>query len=278
MNNLCERVASIRKQICPRTSYATSGSMATQLNVLLLEGLDLSLKELEGEFKECLVQTKEFETLLKVSCKSGAAIMKDVPKDHVSLLLLPKNTPQLSEEILQFVESLARTRTVPLLFVLVEIEIDSEQKGKEGASARSTAEKESYLSPVVKDSLKNRGVGCSCNSYDKHRLMSFYANSQVSLLADSLEANKHKNPKGHNGQPAVHTRSQFKYLWDNYAKRIQNGRGPRDCGKTRVLQRLADRDTYLGRKLDRSEWEAIVTDVLTGGGDDFAVYVLVLIN
>jgi len=83
MNHLCERVASIRRQICPRTAYATSGSMATQLNVLVMDGATESdVGELQGAFKEGLVQTKEFETLLPVLLKKEVAGKREIEKSY----------------------------------------------------------------------------------------------------------------------------------------------------------------------------------------------------
>ena len=239
------RVASVRRQICPRTAYASAGSVATTLNVVK------DTKEDESTFVRYILASGEFDRISVCDLSQGVA-------DGVYLFNaanLPSNTIlEAAEQALGLVEK----DKVPLTFVYAEGEHD-------GGALRTKADSV--------NALEGRGVTMTLNEFNGGIYLLICHSHQYRTVSNT-PASQRVTSWGSQGQPAVKSRQQFRYLWSN-AFNIGAEVGTTDCGKQRVLQRLADKSSVSGQKWTAAEWDAIVSEALQQGKDDFGIYSLV---
>ena len=153
---------------------------------------------------------------------------------------------------------LVENNNVPLAFVCT--------KGEHGEEALKTvAERE--------NAKEGRRVSVCHNGFEGaiNLLICHYHHS---CTVSRTPASQNVTSWGSQGQPAVRSRQQFRFLWSN-AFNIGAEVGIMDCGKQRVLQRLADKTSNSGQKWTAAEWDTFVSEALRQGKDDFDIYSLV---
>ena len=235
------RIQSIRKQICPRTAYASAGSVATTLNVVNEIETD------EGSLMSYVLASGEFDKIKQCDLANGVA-------DGVYLINIDKVNHDMRLDALLKAKRLVEEKNLPLVFVY------STSGGSEIAnSALSSAE--------------GGKVSMTHNEFEGgvHLLI---CHSRQSSIVSSTPASQRVMSWGSQGQPAVKSRQQFRYLWSN-AFNMGAEVGTTDCGKQRVLQRLADKTSAIGQKWTATEWDTPVSEALRQGKDDFGIYSLV---
>lgn len=259
--DLAARIASVRAQVCPRTAYASAGSTARQLNVLSLGGTGADVSGegvVDKELTEAVVATREFETSKLLAYKDGD--LSSVIGGGVYLIPCScSGSSSNVNEALEVAKMLIVGCQVPLVFVYAEAGDGSEL-------SEAAVKSENMLSSVY-------------NQFDATlHLLSCYASSAVAQSAPSAASDsrgtKAADRWGSQGQPAVGSRDQFRYLWSR-AYSLGAEVGIMDCGKQRVLQRLADKMDDSGHKWTTAEWDTFVSDSLKGGADDFGIYSMI---
>eukprot|EP00981_Chlorochromonas_danica_P003066 scaffold610_cov169-Ochromonas_danica.AAC.2 len=114
-------------------------------------------------------------------------------------------------------------------------------------------------------------LSLSKTNHDNHWLLAVYLSQEsIAILNQSSSSSSSTSAsaslKAFNGQPSVQSRQQFKYLWEN---NISHGTAE---AKERVLQRLADRETYEKKKFPKTFWNNLITTDLTQNKDDWQIY------
>lgn len=355
---VASRVSSIRQQICPRTSYATSGTAATRLTVIQSSSQDTAAYL---AFQTSMLKTGEVEQFhslntgdifaldanhglghgvgmgvedisvdAKIGNKSKSAQAEEVksavisqvagvPPEHVTVVALwhPRGTsPQQEEEqqstperyleyhrAYKLAETLIRCEQVPLVVIvadsaLVPTDISSLSTSKNSGIGVNVSKALSVAGTSAGD-LSNTDASIG------YRLISLYCSTQlgISTTATSARVTQEQRPLvGASGQPAVHTRQQFQFLWDQAAlkqpAKLSKHNNVVDCGKQRVLQRLADKDvlctsaaaaataTTAGAvatsattgemiRMPTTYWNKLITNMLKKGADDLAIYSMI---
>ncbi len=287
MERFAERLSSIRCQICPRTAYATGGTAAKRLTIVKATNDCEDYDVIVTDLKNNIVKKGEFDEFYEISMECND--MKcGIPTDHVTLITKEQDDGKFSyDSLVEFAQMCIKSRYVPLIMVLVLESLiphtEEELKAITKANRRAT---------------EGVGVSYSDLAMNKYRLVSFYNISRVATTTDNLSTfngTKTKDTLGSHGQPAVFTRNQFRYLWEQHAKREalilakipgssvakqqqQQASAARiDSGKRRVLQRLADRDcvnTAGGgfMKLSIEKWNEKIQSCLDHDKDDFGIY------
>ncbi len=260
--DLSARISSVRAQVCPRTAYATAGSSARQLNVISIGDNDSSSdggEVMDEELTEAIVATGEFETCKLQTYEDGD--MSSVVAGGVYLIHCREDGVNGKVlKALKLAQKFITGSQVPLVFIFAEA-YDSD-----AGAAFSEA------------SVKAEGVASVYNKFDSRlHLLSCYASSAGTQAVTSSSDKRTRNAAdrwGSQGQPAVGSRDQFRYLWSR-AYTLGAEVGMMDCGKQRVLQRLADKVDGNGQKWTAAEWDTFVSDSLKGGADDFGVYSMI---
>ena len=278
-SKVSEIIAHVRRQVSPRTAYATGGKMATILHVIRASKHDTD-EYAYGQFSGQLTGTGEFE---KINYVYGLADYRSSGghAGNITLVIVnEKGEGELSEKMVEKEEESNMTETALayatnlvldgmtlLTFVLV---VDHPSTNDYKAIIEKV-ELECKLHRENKDRVTILG-----NQVGTSFLFTCHA-SLGNLHQPSTDGGSNatgNNPfslLGSNGQPSVYTKTQFKYLWDK-AKA-----GPRntDNGKNRVLQRLADHSTSTETSLDKEEWDKVIQQAIDNNQDDFHIYSLI---
>jgi len=224
-------ITSIRQQIYPRTTYNTSGNTSKILNIITdnFENIDFIKKEIidKDEFNSFHISSFEKNTYLN---------------NHITLIDMFSNNLDVEikynyyKEKLEFAKNQIQNSYLSLVILLVHNSyIPSINKPLETDIYDITTKYSQPLGP-------NK----------EYHIISLY--KKVSL--------EKKIILGNNGQPHVHSRSQFKFLWDNNYNQ-------------RVLQRIANKEcnTETGIiKYSETQWNNFIKKWLSNGLDDFGIY------
>ena len=279
MNELLDRIVAIRRQVCPRTSYATSGAAAS---TILLVGNDANMIRNMGEG---LLRTGEFDKY-----------------EHMNEIH-EGNMMQIQGHVIVFVNPLSML--IPRLF---------EQKRTNLAfisMTTTTTGNSELLTTIQKISTSVTNVKTVTDEFASisTKLITFYANNQSSSSSSSSSGGGNSNRSaqtptsyGFNQQPSVKSRQQFAFLWNNAkststtsatsssaASKSHSSTNPASQpsashhttshpmspaldAKLRVLQRLADRELLDKTKWSVEKWDDTITSLLAQGGDDYGVY------
>lgn len=187
---ICHRIVSLRRQVCPRTSYNTAGFGATNLMTYRNESnvsIDISL------LHEMLLNSNEFESIKDYK---DWEVMEQDAQGHVILLYgdIPNDSLQTH------VANLIRANKTKLVFhITTQASLDGDN-------------------PIVMtNEISFAEENFSLNSMIL-KLRSFYTLSTRSKLTRSLPT------IGFNGQPSVSTRNQFKTLWEGIGDDLEHAR------------------------------------------------------
>ena len=288
MNELLDRIVAIRRQVCPRTSYATSGAAAS---TILIVGNDANMIQNMGEG---LLRTGEFDKYEH---------MNDIHEG---------NMMQIQGHVIVFVNPVSLL--IPRLF---------EQKRTNLAfismtTTTTSTENSELLTTIQKISTSMTNVKTVTDEFGSitTKLITFYANNQSSNSTSSSSSsssssggNNNRSAQtptsyGFNQQPSVQSRQQFAFLWNNAKSTsttttttssssssskshsstnpasqpsasqhtTSHQMSPALDAKLRVLQRLADRELLDKTKWSVEKWDDTITSLLSQGGDDYGVY------
>lgn len=252
--SISAKMVQIRRQVCPKTSYATSGSASYLLKVMSPEA---SLQALFNErMQPHLFQSKEFD---KVEHGRSADICNPLfmasLQGHVIVLFLGNVLLSSSEEEAtrkQAVHILKENKS-KLIFIICK-----------NTTSKSLQLNLAALAPIT---IHQNDCGG-----DIH-LLSCFVNS-TNLAALYAPRSKTSSTKlAFNGQQSVLSRQQFRYLWSTKKDVTSDG-------KRRVLQRLSDRKCVArpgqsSYQMNMEEWDQIISNCLRGGMDDFGIYSII---
>ena len=241
---LKHHILSLRNRVCPRTSYATSGSSASSIYALLLDrsctaGQDIndlfqSIKS-AGEFEQ-LVTTSSITDL--VESVNGNVVLVYGVADHTVAKAISSMFYQRRTKLTIFISRSGPGSTSQHqlfddgMFTLYEQELDG-------------------FSLLACFNYKGRTVQL--------------AGSAGPLGAQSCSSS---STLGFNKQPSVQSKEQFRFLWSSPS---QTG-----TGKDRVLQRLASKKKHsTDIQCTTSQWDSTISEALRQGNDDYQIYSMV---
>lgn len=174
-DKICDCIVELRRQICPRTSYASSGKTGSQLVVISDEN-DLSrAKRLLG-----ILKAEEFSEITYLTTLS----VQD--ESFLSNVVVLYNCS--SSSLISTSKTLLKGTRVKLIIALKDSETCSEKDFT---------------------GLHSAGCGISCSEYqvlDGHHTIALFVTRGISL-------NTSEHTKGFNLQPSVQTMQQFRFLW-----------------------------------------------------------------
>ncbi len=247
MISLCQRICTLRRQVCPRTSYATAGAATSELVVAgSIEG-----SKDKALFSENILKLNEFTSLKEVNSVSE---LSRAIQGHVAVYLAPSSSasPSIEHEVDEYIIEFKR--------LLQE-------------------KKSNLIALVVPLGCYRDSMNSALTDSTKYTVITEEFGSMYKLLIayckpDSVPLSSN-NMKGNHGQPSVKSRGQFKFLWDS----ARDGKDTIDFGKQRVLQRLSDKAVYnkanpsVEKKLSIPEWDEIIGRMLYQEKlDDFGIY------
>jgi hypothetical protein len=271
MKDVLERMVALRRKVSPRSSYATSGAVASTFVVV---GAD---EDVTLEWGDGLLHTGEFDNYDYVAGVMDAPRADKHVRSHVVVFV----NPTLDE--MDLAGRLVDQRKTNLVFIVLAGE------GKEGsvAGARALA---SGARQVVVDEFPpqtwlttvcvNRGSSSSGSS----------GSSSSSSGSGGNGSSSGQTALGFNQQPSVQSRQQFRYLWDAAAKAATSPTAASQRGiyaahmhgppalapamdaKLRVLQRLADKELHDKSKWSADVWDNHISTALGVGFDDYGIY------
>ena len=271
MNDLLDRIVTVRRQVSPRTSYATSGAAAS---TILIVGNDVGLVRHMGEG---LLRTGEFDKYEHMEDIHEGNMMKI--QGHVVVFVNP---------VTLIVHRLLEQKRTNLAFISIATNNNEVLTAIQRASTAVTNVK------TVTDEFASIAT----------KLITFYANNQSSSSSGSGRGDNNRSAEmpttfGFNQQPSVQSRQQFAFLW-NGAKTnttatptssssssssssfrsqsssshpsMNHPMSPALDAKLRVLQRLADRELLDKSKWSVEKWDDTIASLLAQGADDYGVY------
>ena len=264
MHAVLQRIVALRQKVSPRSSYATSGAVASTFVVV---GAD---EDVSLEWGDGLLQTGEFDKFVYVS---GALDAVRADKDVRGNVLVFVN-PTLEE--VHLAGRLIDQRKTNLVFMVVVGE------GKEGTVAGARALASGGRQVVVDEFPPHEWLATVCVNRGN-------GNGGSSSSSSSNSSGNGQAALGFNHQPSVQSRQQFRYLWDGAAKAAagptaaaQRGiyaaphgsaaLAPAVDAKLRVLQRLADKEMHDKTKWSADVWDNHIATALGVGFDDYAIY------
>ena len=270
-------IAKMRGAICPRTAYASSGTAARECLLYGFAGPEDAeqFAEDKKEFKESLLQTKEFDSIID---QEGGLLESS---GNVTVVLVAPSMRALECDVLQQARRLVSSQRAPLVVALFDQGVDAQA---------SVASRIVEGTPGGADDVVQH-VEMLCG----YRIVSTF----VSILSRCHRV-VNENSLGSKGQPSVQSGGQFAYLWREWQERADERVVVLDSGKERVLQRLSERtikstqkltlpggsypafvtevaaggadEKEMERKYTMAEWDLVVRDCLQKGMDDFGVY------
>ena len=277
ITNVADHIFLMRQQICPKTSYTTSGSAAKLLYVFenkrilrsscpasivndIQNMLTLSSRSSVGPLKS------EFDSSEIYDLDNFSAAAGNI-NGHVIVFLniCKEDSHSLDSGISGSLDLLARKRSKLVIYISVESTDTMAPVAKKDSLETLITKKlsderyrnitsDSYTinvdDAIEKTSLtiEMRSLHVATANVDRRRI------SDLSLV----------NMLGFNKQPAVCSRIQFKYL-----KHLNSD------GWQRVLQRLADKELYGDKvsKYSTVQWNDIISKMLLDPQtDDYAIY------
>lgn len=240
---LTNQIVQLRQQICPRTSYASAGSAASTIFFFTHSNSSSSTSTTTTEFMNTIekeiLSTKEFEHILYFNILEEL-IMK--LQGNVILVIEPPTPLRLSD----WQGLLLQRKTKLILFLTSSVSSNEIHNLEKITSANH--------------------LSLSKTQHDHHWLLAVYLSQESIALLNQSSSSSSASLKAFNGQPSVQSKQQFKYLWENNAL---DGRAE---AKERVLQRLADRETYEKKKHPKAFWNSLITTDLTQNKDDWQIY------
>ena len=272
----------ILPQICPKTSYATSGSAASLLYVFcntkfvnsctlkLLKDVVTILKcsnqvgNLSTEFDRS--EILEFDQILSTSEKINGhvVIFLNVHEDDVSNFNRLKNN---------FYDLLVCKQSKLVIFVSLESSFSEYKIAKKGALASSiiSSLRKSDTADGKYQFISSNNLSFNVDESKTTIEITSLFISQAAFNRKTVSNSTLLNSVGFNKQPAVCSCQQFAFL------KSMNG-----DGWHRVLQRLADKELVGGsnksqeHKLSSVQWNDIISRTLSQpGANDYTVYNLI---
>jgi hypothetical protein len=257
MKSVAERIVSIRQQICPRTSYATSGT-ASSMAIMIAEQAMFQDPATRSLIKE-LMNTEDFERIEERDILRSETNYDDI-HGHVIISV------NCGEDGVNSAMNLMKNKKTNLVFFLVQPSLSIHIESLKDGNKTNDAEKIMNMIHKIKDEKTIIVLDNFSINNQKIQLIT----SHVSLCAESLQSNvsgsdntKTIHGKGYNNQPSVQSKLQFKYLWSLNS--------PAD-GKNRILQRLADKELKSGIKYNKEKWESLIQILIDKNCNDFHIY------
>ena len=229
-------VVSLRKTVCPRTSYATSGTAGS---VLCAFGAVDQLSKFEPLFK-LLRSSGEFEQVL---CADSLESLARNVNGHVILVC-----GDLTADGANTIDALFKAGKSKLAFSL----------GPKGTKLNPAEE--------VDPSLRER-FSLLEHAFGAYRVLTLEKGKET-------EETKEKEQKatGFNGQPSVQSGKQFQYLWTRTTPQIEFGK---DRVLQRLADRNVFSSRNSNAKLTAQQWDKLVQQAIDGGGGDYGVYSMI---
>lgn len=245
---VCRRICALRRQVCPRTSYATAGAATSEL----IMAVDAVGSKNAALFRENMLKFNEFTSIKEVISVSE---LSSAMQGHVAIYLAPfpsAVTSSIENEINDYIFQFKR--------------LLSEKKSNLIALVVPLGSYRDSMSEAIIDGTKYSVITEEYSN--EYKVLIAYCKA-VSIPLNS------GNMQGNHGQPSVKSRGQFKFLWDS----ARDGKDNIDFGKQRVLQRLSDRPIHNSvnpsaeTKLTISEWDEIIGRMIYQEKlDDFGIY------
>ena len=273
--NVADYICLMRQQICPKTSYATSGSAAKLLYVF--ENLRPSSVPLVNGIRSMLAISNttpggylksEFDSseILNLTEFSSAAGSINGINGHVIVFLnlCSDDSHSLDFGISGSLDLLTRKRSKLAIFISVE----------SSDSSIPVARKNSMETLIAKKLIEGKYNNVTSNSHTINivdAIENYTLNIEIRSLhiaTGTLDRKSITDPSslnmlGFNKQPAVCSRKQFKYL-----KQMNSD------GWQRVLQRLAEKELHgKSAKFSTVQWDDIISKLLLDPlANDYTVY------
>eukprot|EP01035_Chromulina_nebulosa_P027337 gene27337-35944_t len=279
ITNVAGHICLMRQQICPKTSYATSGSAAKLLYVFENKQIARSSCQVPivNEIQNMLTLTSGSSVgPLKSEFESSEIFDLDnfIPaagniNGHVIVFLntCKDDSHSLDNGISGSLDLLARKRSKLVIYISVE----------SSDTMLPVTKKMNSLETMISKKLSDeryRNITSNCYSINVENSLE---NTSLTIEMRSLHVatanldHRSISMLGYNKQPAVCSLSQFKYL-----KQLNSE------GWQRVLQRLADKELYLSEeeaqiitdlKYSTVHWNDIISKILSDPQtDDYTIY------
>jgi len=274
MKDVLERMVALRRKVSPRSSYATSGAVASTFVVV---GAD---EDVTLEWGDGLLHTGEFDNYDYVAGVMDAPRADKHVRSHVVVFV----NPTLDE--MDLAGRLVDQRKTNLVFIVLAGE------GKEGSVAGARALASGARQVVVDEFPPQTWLTTVCVNRGSSSGSSGSSGSSSSSSSGSggNGSSSGQTALGFNQQPSVQSRQQFRYLWDAAAKAATSPTAASQRGiyaahmhgppalapamdaKLRVLQRLADKELHDKSKWSADVWDNHISTALGVGFDDYGIY------
>jgi hypothetical protein len=268
-SEVVSQVVNLRCQVCPRTSYSTTGFAASTLMVapLVTVGLDRQ-QQVSPALQAAIINSKEFE---HIDQRESMAVVQQSVRGHCVLFTAVPTAVSTAgpDSVRQLVEVLFAENRSKLVMVLTTNDSPLSKAFIQQELA-ATSSSSSLASPAhYRLTHWTLHAWTAANSRRKRPHDSSSNGSPSNLLHPEL---------GFNEQPAVQSRCQFRYLWSLLPResscfaRDEQERAAIADAKQRTLYRIANHVLFDGSSRSVADWERSITRILQSGGDDYDVY------
>lgn len=273
--NIVRQICKTRKSVCPRTSYASGGTGAT--NLIVFHGNNA--EDIQTEWTRViqgLIKQKEFD--VTESLQSIEELNSFNWMGHVMCIV-----GNVDKEVLPSFLSLIDGHRSSLIFLLRKMrdedteddsdgDDDSDDSDGEVRRRRKKEQTRIQKSKVIYDSL-----GLTLEIWQIRVLRMNQSSMAVIAAASSSAASD--TAKAFNGQPGVWTKQQFRYLWgllDGFKPTNETERIELEEGRLRVLQRIASKPLIDGTTWTMAQWEEEIRKALVEkNAHDYGIYDLI---
>ncbi len=308
IDDIVENIVNLRCQVCPRTSYSTTGAMASTLMVVSLQSSSVqTTKEREKKLKDKIRESKEFENFdtRKLAEVSSGARGHCILIYHLEVATNVHSQQRQAEEFAHtittelnkvFEEKKSRLVFILLPRVFMNVLIDESEDFRDFMNNYQLVERQQDIlgcdevnsgfvlhSIFVPSNPKNVDGGMDEeDNFDYTTIFQSKINdllgSHEQRLGNALQAASNPS-RGYNNQPSVQSRCQFRYLWSmlppksTAAPRTKLDEALLKEARDRTLNRIANHQLADGTsKWSEKEWEEKIRRILEVGGNDYHVY------
>jgi ubiquinone/menaquinone biosynthesis C-methylase UbiE len=256
MEKLVDRMVDMRRKVSPRTSYATSGSSATEIFIFSRHP-----SSSYDAMSSMLVSTSEFEKV---------TVIDDAARVDGHVLIIPPPPPRAlaadqSNEVsalVNMIMDIFRGNKLKLCFFYAET-----------ADLINLLEAELHKRAQLTQSLTISRHQC-----DHIFLIEVYVDILANATSNASLSSSRAMERGFNGQLSVQSRNQFEYLWklpSSFPSTNTHDLHSINDSKIRVIQRLLSKDVFDKRtssKLTAMDWDRIIGEMIAAGKDDWDIY------
>ncbi len=241
-DDMVNQIVLLRRKICPKSSYTTSGTSSL---ILVVSDYGVVNRRALNDLIVSIERKNEFEGVDTVNGWTESSLA--TVNGNVVLLY-----GIFKESTLEKIEGLLVHKQTKLVLQVLPHAV--------GSDAVSPSAPQDM--PYVTVRTSNSALCKFSQKIGEWNVSWTYLQRGAATTIEALRR------KAFNGHPAVCSKSQFAYLWSRDYM-IQ-----KDYGKLRVLQRLANnfKGVSTSRGWNEKEWDDTISKILSAGGNDFAVY------